>query len=1757
MRHFAFIPLVFLVLSTHAQITSTFDVDADGWTLSDNNNSDPQTVNYFSTGGNPGGYVSATKTSSSQPYFWTSPSKFGGNIAYFCYGQELSFDLQVNHIATVHGAAGDVQIKTPSGSILALNLATFPAQAPAWSNFTVRLDETAGWRVGSIGGPVATKAQMIQYLSGLSSFRINIKYNSGVTTFTGAIDNIILNQRTVPSSPSISSISVTSGNPGTSITINGTNFDPSPVNNVVYFGGAPGTITNATATSLTVTIPNGAQYGQLMVINKNTGLSKLTEQPFTPTFNDGGRIIPASFSPKFDISITGGYGGVSIADMDGDGWNDLVVARDDNTGIWIYRNLGSGGTLSLSSFDTPVSFPTLLSGTNGSGLKVIDFDNDGMLDMVTSGWTGGPGVFATFRNTSTPGTLSFEAVEYWSGRSDESPVYNAADIDGDGLPELISGEGSGGAGQNVWITQNMSTPGNIEFGYSILYFSATLDDAPSSATIRDLNNDGKPEFILVRSFGGIFTVFTNTSTPGSISFGTNFSITEGIGGGINVADFNGDGKNDLAWKSGFSNDDVHIRLNTDTDGLLTDTDFATEIILDSEVSTYGSLSIADINGDNKPDILATDNADVGIFENVFSGGAFSSNAFVPGYRFQGSGVSTYPATAQAADLNGDNKPDIVVGITNTSPDRLSIYENKNIHTPVISLTTVSPLKGGMGSTVTITGDYFSTIPSENMVHFGSVQATVLTATKTQLTVTVPAGASYAPVRVTRDQFTASYHLPFNPTFSAGVTFDNTHFAAPVSFTLTGGDYDIDISDLNGDGKPDILAEANTNKVYAFRNTHTSGAISTSSLLADDSITVSTAQNPRIIDVNGDNKPDFIATNGVFRNLSSGSEINFEAQTNIGGDVTAAPADFNHDGKIEYVGTVGGSFVRLFENHMRQGTGAFISGGNYNSMSASFDFAKPAVGGGPVAADFDNDGLTDMACGNGATDNMTVWKNNGDYRISTTSFTSVGNLTTLDNPGRLYSGDLDVDGKVDIVLYYGIGTASTQISVFHNTSSVGTLSFNRVDYTIPAAGTLAWISDLDGDGRPEILVTSETTNQFFILKNTSSPGVMDASSFATPFPTAVPSPRGLATGDINLDGKPEIIINTNANTLLVFENLVPTSCIPPSERAALIALYNATDGANWTDNTNWLSGDESSWAGVSTTGCNVTGLFFQNNNLNGSLPVELGDLTELTTLSITLNPNLTGNIPVTLGNLSNLTTLQLWNNSLTGPIPTTLGNLNNLQTLELRNNQLSGNLPSTLGNIATLEHLELDGNLLTGTIPASFFGLTNLKTLELGANQLIGSISPSIAGLSNLESLGLSGNQLSGTLPTELGSLIKLTRLQLAVNQFTGNLPASIGNLISLTSFSVFNNQLTGTVPSSLSNLVNLTGLGLSVNQFTGDVPAGIGLIPNLSDVSVRDNDFTSIPTFVSTSFTDLLVYGNKLHFGHLEPNISKTGFVYSPQDNLPGGTLSVCEGSTLTINFSTPGTANQYQWYKDGSPITGANSSNFSKTNATVSDAGNYTVQVTNTIVTGLTLTSDVFNVSIEQAPCSNQPPVIASTASGAQIEGIVIIDLLSLISDPDGNLDLSTLGVLGSTSEQGASASINSSSELVLDYSGVLFTGIDHVTIEVCDLSGVCVQQELTIDVAGDVIIYNAISPNSDDNLNNIFTIQYIEVFPGTEKNRVTIYNRWGDVVWEGIDYDNSSVVFDGTSTDGKELPSGTYFYKIEYTGGRTAKTGYLSLKK
>ena len=295
----------------------------------------------------------------------------------------------------------------------------------------------------------------------------------------------------------------------------------------------------------------------------------------------------------------------------------------------------------------------------------------------------------------------------------------------------------------------------------------------------------------------------------------------------------------------------------------------------------------------------------------------------------------------------------------------------------------------------------------------------------------------------------------------------------------------------------------------------------------------------------------------------------------------------------------------------------------------------------------------------------------------------------------------------------------------------------------------------------------------------------------------------------------------------------------TDRAALVALYNATGGANWGNNGNWLSNAPmGEWHGVTTdSDGRVTHLHLYSNQLTGEIPAELGSLPSLEVLDLRTN-QLTGEIPAELGDLTNLEGLDLYGNQLTGAIPAELGNLTNLRGLYLYGNQLTGAIPAELGDLSNLRVLGLNSNQLTGEIPAELGNLTNLQTLHLYSNQLTGEIPAELGSLTNLRWLHLSSNQLTGEIPAELGDLSNLRGLYLDRNQLTGAIPAELGDLSNLRVLGLNSNQLTGAIPAELGNLTNLEGLDLYGNQLTGEIPAELGDLSNLTELELRSNQLT-------------------------------------------------------------------------------------------------------------------------------------------------------------------------------------------------------------------------------------------------------------------------------------------------------------------------------
>ena len=190
-------------------------------------------------------------------------------------------------------------------------------------------------------------------------------------------------------------------------------------------------------------------------------------------------------------------------------------------------------------------------------------------------------------------------------------------------------------------------------------------------------------------------------------------------------------------------------------------------------------------------------------------------------------------------------------------------------------------------------------------------------------------------------------------------------------------------------------------------------------------------------------------------------------------------------------------------------------------------------------------------------------------------------------------------------------------------------------------------------------------------------------------------------------------------------------------------------------------------------------------------------------------DLSGSIPPELGNLTNLDMLSLSGNALTGSIPPELGDLTNLTSLWLHNNYLSGPIPTELGDLTNLEGLLLGINGLSGPIPPELGNLTNLTSLRLQRNGLSGSIPPELGNLVDLWSLYLHGNELSGSIPTELGNLTKLVFFNLSDNELSGSIPDKLGNLTNLAELDLSGNDLSGCIPFRLTNVLAGQSLGLS------------------------------------------------------------------------------------------------------------------------------------------------------------------------------------------------------------------------------------------------------------------------------------------------------------------------------------------------------------
>ena len=314
-----------------------------------------------------------------------------------------------------------------------------------------------------------------------------------------------------------------------------------------------------------------------------------------------------------------------------------------------------------------------------------------------------------------------------------------------------------------------------------------------------------------------------------------------------------------------------------------------------------------------------------------------------------------------------------------------------------------------------------------------------------------------------------------------------------------------------------------------------------------------------------------------------------------------------------------------------------------------------------------------------------------------------------------------------------------------------------------------------------------------------------------------------------------------------------------EREALIAIYNALDGDNWTNNENWCSdkpvGD---WENVHTDSDGyVVSLELYFIGATGDIPTQIGDLTNLVRLRIGDSEILS--IPPQIGNLKKLEWLDIGGHQIIS-IPKEIDNLINLKYLSIWGGKITDVQPN-FESFSLLEDVNLNLNGTTDSFPIGLSNCPKLWRIACSGGKF--TVFPGfIREMKQLESISFLADMQNLTIPDWLGEMTNLIYLGLGSCGLVGEIPASLGNLHKLETLTLSRNSLTGTIPASFSDLTRLTELNISDNQLSGKIPYSIIERPwfkYLWGELIDNNQFDlSDLTFYAPEFSVTDINGNQI-----------------------------------------------------------------------------------------------------------------------------------------------------------------------------------------------------------------------------------------------------------------------------------------------------------
>ena len=487
-----------------------------------------------------------------------------------------------------------------------------------------------------------------------------------------------------------------------------------------------------------------------------------------------------------------------------------------------------------------------------------------------------------------------------------------------------------------------------------------------------------------------------------------------------------------------------------------------------------------------------------------------------------------------------------------------------------TIESIEPAFGGIGSTITISGNNFSSNSIENTVFFSGLESNILNATENELMVSVPYGAYYTPISVYTNGLYASSSQRFNVIFDAAEELTVSHISNQLDNPYLGAKYyDIKIADMNGDEIPEIVTSEAGSGSSAYLAIFTTSFDEEGMISIDDRLEInfgtgvySVPHDIALGDLNGDGlldivtsekgdvTDDFEAHTCIFINTSHHQNFSFDDPIIIPGDgyeMYAQVQDINGDGKLDIV-TSRQSWGQM---------GVYLNTTEQNVVSfANKVIPEVDVEPRPVFADLNGDGIINMVSVANTNNRRDVYIYSNNSTENTINF----NLELIVQSGGVHPpgptdydwcntaptlADIDGDGKLDIIIANGAAsfTSPSGISVLRNISTPDVLAFeydflNYYQYTSNSLPSRISISDLNGDGKPDIL-TTDWLGGISIMVNSSTEGsivleeqmIIGIGNY----------PLSIATADLNMDSTPEIVVsNWEVEGLRVIHNFLPVN-----------------------------------------------------------------------------------------------------------------------------------------------------------------------------------------------------------------------------------------------------------------------------------------------------------------------------------------------------------------------------------------------------------------------------------------------------------------------------------------------------------------------------------------------------------------------------------------------------------------------------------------